>query len=170
MSTFITVGNAKQPFPRMLSMVAAMARRNVLSMPITIQYGNAAVPLVDCTLIPFLASSEYIKMMAEAHLIITHAGAGSIIHALSYGKTPIVVPRRKYFGEHIDDHQMEMAVEMASLNMVVIAQDENELHLAVKQHHGSISGLTRRPSGSLQLAIRSEFERIAAKIKIETNR
>ena len=49
---------------------------------------------------------EYIKM---SELVISHAGIGTIILCKEYGIPIIILPRRKKYGEHMNDHQMEIA-------------------------------------------------------------
>lgn len=48
----------------------------------------------------------------QSDIVIAHAGVGSALTALGAGIWPIVVPRRAHNGEHIDDHQAELALEL----------------------------------------------------------
>jgi UDP-N-acetylglucosamine transferase subunit ALG13 len=59
-----------------------------------------------------LSASELSHAMAKSDVVITHAGVGSAISALKVGKRPILVPRRKRFKEHVDDHQALIAGEL----------------------------------------------------------
>lgn len=59
-----------------------------------------------------MPTSELNRAMAESDAVITHAGVGSAISALAAGKRPILVPRRKQYKEHIDDHQALIASEL----------------------------------------------------------
>ena len=59
-----------------------------------------------------LSPTELSHAMAESDVVITHAGVGSAISALTAGKRPILVPRRKRFKEHIDDHQALIASDL----------------------------------------------------------
>ena len=52
---------------------------------------------------------EFSRLQDEANLIITHGGVGSIVSSLEKGKKVLVVPRLKKFGEHVNDHQMQIA-------------------------------------------------------------
>jgi UDP-N-acetylglucosamine transferase subunit ALG13 len=56
----------------------------------------------------FLTSNEYTEKVNKANLIITHGGTGAIIKGLKAGKQVIAVPRRVTFGEHSDDHQLQI--------------------------------------------------------------
>ena len=48
----------------------------------------------------------------EADVVIAHSGTGSAITAFEQGKFPILVPRLARHGEHVDDHQVQIAREM----------------------------------------------------------
>ena len=59
-----------------------------------------------------LPTADLARAMEDADVVITHAGIGSAVSALSAGKRPVFVPRRKRFNEHIDDHQLFIATEL----------------------------------------------------------
>ncbi|MCW3468057.1 glycosyl transferase [Rhodococcus pyridinivorans] len=52
---------------------------------------------------------EFDAAASNADLIITHAGVGTILKFLDMGIYPVVVPRRRARGEHVDDHQLQIA-------------------------------------------------------------
>jgi UDP-N-acetylglucosamine transferase subunit ALG13 len=64
--------------------------------------------------------------ISEADLVVAHAGVGSALEALSAGRCPVLVPRRKAFGEHVDDHQSDIAAELAGRGLC-IAREADEL-------------------------------------------
>jgi len=66
-----------------------------------------------------------------ADVIISHAGVGSILSALKAGKVPVVVPRRAEFGEHVDNHQFDIAefVSRRDLGVLVEADELTRHHL-----------------------------------------
>jgi UDP-N-acetylglucosamine--N-acetylmuramyl-(pentapeptide) pyrophosphoryl-undecaprenol N-acetylglucosamine transferase len=53
-----------------------------------------------------------VEKIAEADVVITHAGVGSIIDSLEHGKAPLLAIRRAAQGEHVDDHQLDIAGEI----------------------------------------------------------
>ena len=131
MSTFVSVGNATQPFLRLLQAVAAIAPQ--LPQPVFIQYGAAAgfaVPHCECR--DFLAMEDFAEKVRQAELLILHAGAGSVIHAIHAGKVPVVMPRRLALGEHVDDHQCEFAEELAQLERIVSCGEPAQLATACR--------------------------------------
>ena len=59
------------------------------------------------------ASDKYFnEQIRRSRLIISHAGVGTILTARKFKKPIIIVPRQKKYGEHIDNHQMEIAKEL----------------------------------------------------------
>jgi UDP-N-acetylglucosamine--N-acetylmuramyl-(pentapeptide) pyrophosphoryl-undecaprenol N-acetylglucosamine transferase len=74
-----------------------------------------------------LPASDLTQAMTESDIVITHAGMGSVISALTTGKRPIIVPRRKQFKEHIDDHQVAIAAELENRGLAFCVEaDEIE--------------------------------------------
>ena len=74
-------------------------------------------------------SAELRQAMREADVVIAHAGVGSALAAMQAGRRALVVPRRRAHGEHVDDHQVEMALELSRRDLVV-AREAAELTLA----------------------------------------
>ena len=77
--------------------------------------------------INFISPLEYYKIFDKASLIVSHAGMGTIISALQKGKPIIVMPRKVFFNEHYSDHQVATAQKLATLNYVMVANNEVEL-------------------------------------------
>ncbi|GAB4174045.1 MAG: hypothetical protein OHK0018_16690 [Erythrobacter tepidarius] len=131
MSTFVTVGNAHQPFQRLLDAVAAVAPQ--LPQPVIVQYGHGQFPASGCDARTFIPMDEFERLVMRSELLICHAGAGSILHALRAGKVPVIMPRRAVLGEHVDDHQMENAEALARAGRAVVIHEASQLLAAVEQ-------------------------------------
>jgi UDP-N-acetylglucosamine transferase subunit ALG13 len=82
---------------------------------------------------PFIDPADFRKRVELASLVIAHAGMGSIITALEFGKQIIVMPRRADLGEHRNDHQVATAQRLAEQGCVIIAANEQELHKTLDQ-------------------------------------
>jgi UDP-N-acetylglucosamine transferase subunit ALG13 len=52
-------------------------------------------------------------LINQARLIISHCGEGSILQLEETTKPYILVPRSSRFKEHVDDHQVELAIALA---------------------------------------------------------
>jgi UDP-N-acetylglucosamine--N-acetylmuramyl-(pentapeptide) pyrophosphoryl-undecaprenol N-acetylglucosamine transferase len=73
--------------------------------------------------------AELRQAMREADVVISHAGVGSALAAMQAGHRAVYVPRRRTHGEHVDDHQVEMARELEGRNLVV-AREAADITLA----------------------------------------
>ncbi|OUC77806.1 glycosyltransferase [Gordonia lacunae] len=69
-----------------------------------------------------LGSEEMDENILAADVVITHAGVGSIMRILELGKYPVVVPRRRSRGEHVDDHQIQIASLVGRLGLAEVVE------------------------------------------------
>lgn len=64
-----------------------------------------------------LGYREMQRAIADADLVVTHAGVGTVLDVLDGGKLPVVVPRRSSRGEHVDDHQTDLARHLSEAGL-----------------------------------------------------
>lgn len=64
------------------------------------------------------------QAMRDADAVICHAGIGSALAALDAGRRPLMVPRRPGFDEHVDDHQYEIASDLARRELAITREAE----------------------------------------------
>jgi UDP-N-acetylglucosamine transferase subunit ALG13 len=135
---FVTVGNATQNSDRLLGAIDCLAREGTFGTEeILVQYGNnPKFASSGCICKAFLTVDEFRAAIAEAHAIVCHAGAGTILHVLGAGKIPVVVPRRLKYGEVIDDHQVQLTEALAASRRVVAVMDIANLESAIGQVRG----------------------------------
>lgn len=75
----------------------------------------------------FLEPPEFGRRVADADIIVAHAGMGSIITAMTTGKPILVMPRRGDLRETRNDHQVATAKRFKEMGRVAVALDETEL-------------------------------------------
>jgi UDP-N-acetylglucosamine transferase subunit ALG13 len=71
---------------------------------------------------------ELSAAIRDADVLVAHAGVGTALAALEVGKCPILVPRRLSHGEHVDDHQIQIAGELSRRGLALTI-DADELTL-----------------------------------------
>lgn len=71
---------------------------------------------------------EMATAIQDADVVVAHAGTGIALMALENGKLPVLVPRRGLHHEHVDDHQLTIALEL-SLRDLAISRDADNLKL-----------------------------------------
>jgi UDP-N-acetylglucosamine--N-acetylmuramyl-(pentapeptide) pyrophosphoryl-undecaprenol N-acetylglucosamine transferase len=74
------------------------------------------LPIRACRQLP---AAELHAAIAEADVVIAHAGCGSSIDALTAGKKPLLVPRRGAHGENVDDHHALIAAELDGRGLAI---------------------------------------------------
>ncbi len=132
---FVAVGNPHNQSMRTLEAVEKLAAEGFFGdEPVVVQSGhNLDFKPQVCRAVPFMNMEEFGQHVAAARIVICHAGAGTLSHVIGTGKTPVVVPRRLKYGEHIDDHQMELLEAFASKNLLVPAYEVEDLPTAIKE-------------------------------------
>ena len=123
---FVTVGTHEQPFDRLLKCIDKMVEDGKIKEEVICQKGYTDYEPENYKaekLIPFEQMQENIE---KARIIITHGGPSSFVAPLAIGKIPIVVPRKKEFGEHVNNHQVDFSKEVAKRmkNIIVVESDE----------------------------------------------
>jgi UDP-N-acetylglucosamine transferase subunit ALG13 len=76
-----------------------------------------------------VSNSAFASAAKSAGVVVTHAGVGTILDLLETGVFPIVVPRRRRWKEHVDDHQLQIA-ELLKASRVAHVVDASELERA----------------------------------------
>jgi UDP-N-acetylglucosamine transferase subunit ALG13 len=81
----------------------------------------------------FITPQEFRDCVQHARVMIGHAGMGSILTALEFGKRIVVMPRRSDLGEHRNDHQIATAKYFVGQGRILVAADQQELFAALDQ-------------------------------------
>jgi len=119
---FVTVGTHEQPFDRLIRAVDEWAASS--SEDVLIQTGVSSYEPVNCRWQHFFKQQEMYDFINQARIVITHGGPSCYFDVLKRGKIPIVVPRHHEFGEHVDDHQLEISREYKKLyNNIILVED-----------------------------------------------
>jgi UDP-N-acetylglucosamine transferase subunit ALG13 len=125
---FVTVGTVHQyEFQRLVNLVNSVL---VESDRVVWQIGPLNGLNLNGEVFKELSAAEFTENLSKADVVITHAGVGSVLNILDAGKYPILIPRRAEHGEHIDDHQLEIASVVLKLDLcTVITESLNRADL-----------------------------------------
>ena len=146
---FVTVGTHQQPFERLIRALDTLPAEELV-----VQYGFAQPPHGVRHAVPFMSFPEMLDQFARADTVITHGGVGSILCATSAGHVPIVVPRLKRYGEHVDDHQVGLIRELEATGEIVVMWDLDRLRAAVAEVPPRRPAIERQ-TGPLQESVRA---------------
>jgi beta-1,4-N-acetylglucosaminyltransferase len=120
---FVTVGNDFRDFSRLIKKIDEIATH--IPNEIVIQRGHSKYlpsKAKHFDFVPIDTATEYIKV---SELVISHAGMGTIILCKEHGIPLIILPRRKKYDEHMNDHQMEIA-------QMLVERKERNIHVRKK--------------------------------------
>jgi UDP-N-acetylglucosamine transferase subunit ALG13 len=121
----LTVG-LQEPFDRLVRAVDEWSAQRHHT-EIFAQIGNAKYVPKYMRFIDFVDPSEFKDLVEKAHLIVAHAGIGSIISALEAGKPIVVMPRRARFREQRNDHQVATTKHFEAQGRVIAAYEEQSV-------------------------------------------
>lgn len=125
---FVTVGTHEQPFNRLVKCMDDLKKDGTILEEVIIQTGYSTYEPKYCRWQKLFPYQEMIKLVDEARIVITHGGPSSFIMPLQIGKTPIVVPRRHEFNEHVNDHQISFSKAVAErMGTIIVVEDMDKL-------------------------------------------
>jgi UDP-N-acetylglucosamine transferase subunit ALG13 len=123
---FVTIGSIF-PFDRMIRAMDAWAAAEGRGEEVFAQIGEGSFEPTHMRWVRRLERSAYAEAMAQARLIVAHAGVGSVVSAGELGKPIVVMPRRAALGEHTSDDQVETVSWLRGKPGLVVADDEADL-------------------------------------------
>lgn len=118
----VTVGTMTFGFRRLVERLSTLLQPDD---DVLWQTGGTDVTGLGIDARPFMGSRELLREIARADLVISHAGVGSALAALEAGRCPILVPRLEAHGEHVDDHQLLIATQLAGRGLAITADPED---------------------------------------------
>lgn len=124
----VTLGTERYPFTRALDLVADALGPDVTAL---VQTGHTPVDGRSTACQPWVPFEELTRAVAEADVVVSHAGVGSILSALRAGKHPVVIPRTAALGEHVDDHQLGLAQFLEERGLVTVVGAPEHLGVAL---------------------------------------
>ncbi len=139
---FVITGTEKFPIDRMVKEVDRLVYENVIQQDVFVQLGSCSFEPKHCKWRRFLDFGDMCNKIKEADTIIAHAGAGTTLLCVQLGHRPLLVPRRKEFGEHVDDHQVSFSKKFATTGLVEIIFDISELSNFVNCETKSVANLS----------------------------
>lgn len=124
---FITLGSQKFQFNRLLKKVDELLEKKIIKERVFAQVGYSDYIPKNYNFEKFIDRTEFIRKISEANIVITHGGTGAIITAVKANKKVIAVPRLKEYGEHVDNHQLQIVNEFQNLNLCLSCIDINQI-------------------------------------------
>lgn len=116
----VTVGSSEgYGFRRALERLVAVLPADV---EVLWQTGVTDVSGLGIDARPSVPGHELLAAITAADAVIAHSGTGSALVALQAGHVPLLLPRRVERGEHVDEHQPQIAGMLADRGLAVVRE------------------------------------------------
>lgn len=132
---FVILGTQDKKFPRLLDAIQNQIDCGNIdkSEEIIVQAGSTKYESKDMKIRNYIGVSEFNELLDKADLIICHAGVGTIISALNKNKTIIAAARLKKYGEHVNDHQLQILENFSKKGYLLALSDFDKLNELIEK-------------------------------------
>lgn len=124
---FITLGSQKFQFNRLLIEIDRLVEEKKINEEVLAQIGYSDYKPKNYKYKEFLDRDEFAEIMSRCNKVITHGGTGAIVGAVKRGKKVIAVPRLAKYGEHVDDHQLQIIEQFTEMNFILGVKEVDEI-------------------------------------------
>ena len=128
---FVTVGSQKFPFNRLIQKVDQLVKDGVIRDDVMIQTGVSNYTPCQCHYQAFYDQEAFKNMIDTCSVLITHGGVGTLIDDVRRRKKVVAVPRLARYGEHVDDHQLQILERFHQMNLIESCVDVDKLGEAI---------------------------------------
>ena len=135
---FVVLGTQKFQCNRLLEKMDQLISQGLIKDKVIAQKGNSDYAPKNYEYVDFIEKQKFEELMEQCDLLVTHSGVGTILSGKNHGKPVIVFPRLKKYGEHVDDHQLDIAKAFGKKNLVFVCGEDDdlgELIAKARNHH-----------------------------------
>ncbi len=116
---FVTVGTEQYQFNRMMNWITTLIDEGFIQEEVVVQYGACTVLPPGVRVFQSLPGDRFKDLVRQSRLVISHCGEGSLLCLEEIGTPYILVPRSVRFKEHVDDHQVELAIALKQMGATI---------------------------------------------------
>ena len=129
---FVCAGSRGYQFDRLFREIDRLVEEAIITDTVFGQIGKSNYFPKNYRYSRYLDNNEFIRYQKEADIIVSHGGTGALISALKLGKQVVAVPRLKAYGEHIDDHQLQVSRALEETGYLRVVRDIKYLAEALR--------------------------------------
>lgn len=129
----VSLGTQDKEFPRILKAIDHAIEEGWIQEEVVAQIGQTHYRSTNMKLLDFLKESEFDELLQQARIVITHGGVGTIIHAVNAKKPVIATPRLAKYGEHHNDHQLQIIKRFAEMGCLIPLYEMEDLKDCLKR-------------------------------------
>ena len=129
----VLLGTQNNSFHRLLEEIEKNIEDETIKEHVIVQAGYTRFKSNNMEIFDLIPKEKLEKYQEEANYIITHGGVGSIIESLKKGKKVIAIPRKQKYGEHVNDHQIDIVQTFNEKGYLIGLNDVEELKDAIRK-------------------------------------
>ena len=129
----VTLGTQDKSFKRLLDAIQKQIDNKNIKDKVIVQAGLTKYESKDMEIHGLIDRDKFSDLMKECDLLITHGGVGSILTGLKNNKKVIAAPRLKAYGEHTNDHQLEIIEKFSNSGLILPLYNFDELDKVLKK-------------------------------------
>ncbi len=126
---FVTLGTQDKPFKRLLDYL----EHSNIDDEIVVQNGFTEYKSNKLKLFKYLDKDKFDEYLNKADFVICHAGVGTIVNCLKDGKKVLTVPRLAKYGEHQNDHQLQIANAYYQKGYILVMNDGDDFNKKIEE-------------------------------------
>ena len=132
---FVILGTQDKKFPRLLEAIQKKIDEGKISKKeeIIVQAGSTKFESKDMKILDYMSVRKFEECIEKADVVICHAGVGTILTALKKGKKIIAAARLKQYGEHVNDHQLQILDNFTKEGYILALEDFDKIDILLKQ-------------------------------------
>lgn len=129
----VTLGTQDKKFTRLLDSIQKLIDKKIIKEKVIVQAGcTSDYKSEQMEIFDLIPMDEFDKLISECDILITHGGVGSIITGLNNNKKVIAAARLKKYGEHTNDHQLQIIENFAQQKYIISLDNFDDLEKILK--------------------------------------
>lgn len=133
MKILVTLGTQDKPFNRLLEEIDRQIKCGNIKGKVVVQAGHTKYSSSNMEIFDLIDRDKFNELMMECDLLITHGGVGSILTGLKNKKKVIAVPRLSKYGEHVNDHQIQIIENFSKMGYILKWMEEDDFSKVLKK-------------------------------------
>ncbi len=129
----VTLGTQDKPFIRLLKEIQECINKGIINEKVIVQAGCTRFESTDMEIFDLIPMEEFDKLIEQCNILITHGGVGSIITGLKKDKKVIAVPRKSEYGEHVNNHQIQIIENFDKAGYIIGALEPKDIEKALQR-------------------------------------
>lgn len=130
---FVVLGTQDKKFERLLKEIEQLIIDGIIQGKVIVQAGSTNYKSNYMEIHKIISMNKFLNYVEKSDYIITHGGVGTILDAMKQNKRIIAVPRLKKYGEHENNHQIQIIQKFAQDEYLIGCNGIEDLKEAVQK-------------------------------------